>query len=89
MHCHVPVFLPEAGLAATTQDFLEEILALHRQQPISDHLEVETYTWSVLPGGAPVDDDALAAGLAAELAWVHDELVGLGLTPLPSRTPQP
>ena len=48
----------------------------------TDHLEVETYTWSVLPDGAPADDDALAAGLAAELAWVRDELVGLGLTPL-------
>ena len=48
----------------------------------SHHLEVETYTWSVLPGGAPTDDDALAAGLASELAWVHAELVALGLTPL-------
>ena len=47
-----------------------------------DHLEVETYTWSVLPGGAPTDDDALAHGLAAELAWVHAELVALGLAPL-------
>jgi hypothetical protein len=36
----------------STQAFLRELLALHREQPISEHLEVETYTWDVLPAEA-------------------------------------
>ena len=51
------------------------------------HLEVETYTWSVLPmpvgdtpGPRPPTDDAgLVAGLARELAWTRDRLLALGL----------
>ena len=49
VHFHVPVFLDELEHFSTTQDFLKEILAIHGEQPISDHLEVETYTWDVLP----------------------------------------
>ena len=72
IHFHVPVFVAETGLFSTTQDFLAEILALHRAEPISPHLEVETYTWDVLPPG-------LAAGsvgdaIARELRWVRDRL---------------
>ena len=40
---------------------------------VTDHLEVETYTWSVLPPALrPTDDAALAAGIAGELAWLRD-----------------
>ncbi len=75
---------PGAAAAQRPRDELHASLAALLGGPVArvDHLEVETYTWSVLPGGAPTDDDALAAGLAAELAWVHAELVALGLTPL-------
>lgn len=72
VHFHVPVFLETLPAFGTTQAFLAEILALHRAAPISEHLEVETYTWSVLPPG-------LAAGsvdqaVARELTWVRDHL---------------
>ena len=68
----MPVFLPEAGLAGTTQDFLAEILQLHRAAPISAHLEVETYTWDVLP---PVLREVdVATAIARELAWCRDRL---------------
>jgi hypothetical protein len=72
VHFHVPIF--EAGIEplATTQDFLAEILALHRDAPISHHLEVETYTWDVLPAalrGMPVDE-----AIARELQWVEARL---------------
>jgi hypothetical protein len=72
VHFHVPIF--EAGIdpLATTQDFLAEILALHREQPISPHLEVETYTWDVLPPALralPVDE-----AIARELKWVEAAL---------------
>ncbi len=84
VHFHVPVHADPAPPLRTGRDDLRASLAalLGGATARVDHLEVETYTWSVLPGGAPTDDDALAHGLAAELAWVHAELVDLGLAPL-------
>ncbi|MEM8947757.1 MAG: metabolite traffic protein EboE [Pseudomonadota bacterium] len=72
VHFHVPIFLDELQHFSTTQDFLREILALHKVAPISSHLEVETYTWDVLPEryrGVPV-----ATAIARELSWVRDQL---------------
>ena len=84
VHFHVPVHADPAPPLRNSRDDLRASLAalLGGETARTDHLEVETYTWSVLPDGAPADDDALAAGLAAELDWVHRELVGLGLTAL-------
>ena len=84
VHFHVPVHADPQPPLRTGRDQLSASLAALLGGPSArvDHLEVETYTWSVLPGGAPPDDDALAAGLASELTWVHQELVALGLTPL-------
>ncbi len=72
IHFHVPIFLDEMERFSTTQDFLREILALHRERPISEHLEVETYTWDVLPEryrATPV-----AEAIARELVWVRQHL---------------
>lgn len=74
IHCHVPVFMAEAGLAATTQPFLEDIIELQRRQPISAHLEVETYTWDVLPPA--LRDVEVAVAIARELSWCHGRLAG-------------
>lgn len=84
VHFHVPVHAPPAPPLRHSRTELRAWLSALLGGPRArvDHLEVETYTWAVLPQGAPADDDALAAGLAGELAWVHDELVALGLTPL-------
>lgn len=68
-HFHVPIFLEAMEHFATTQDFLREILALHASAPISSHLEVETYTWDVLP--AQYRNVDLAAAIARELEWVR------------------
>lgn len=72
VHCHVPVFMAEAGIAATTQPFLAEILDLQRSRSISRHLEVETYTWDVLPPALRELD--MATAIARELAWCRDRL---------------
>ncbi len=68
VHFHVPVFVEDLGTLGTTQAFLRDILASHAVRPISPHLEVETYTFGVLPPG-------LAAGtveeaVTRELRWV-------------------
>ncbi len=72
IHFHVPIFLEDVVDFSTTQDFLREILALHREQPISQHLEVETYTWDVLP--ARFRDVEVSAAIARELNWVKQQL---------------
>jgi sugar phosphate isomerase/epimerase len=75
VHFHVPVHAAEH----TTQAELEATLAALAggPAPVTHHLEVETYTWGVLPDG-PGGDDGLVEGLAAELAWTRDRLVALG-----------
>ena len=48
-HFHVPLFIEDYGLLRSTQEDIIKILSIHQQQPITTHLEVETYTWEVLP----------------------------------------
>jgi hypothetical protein len=48
-HFHVPVFLDDLGPFRTTRFAIEEALAVHARAPVSDHLEIETYTWDVIP----------------------------------------
>ena len=72
VHFHVPVFLEKMEHFGTTQSFLAEILRLHRAEPISLHLEVETYTWDVLPASYRNVD--LSAAIARELNWVKAQL---------------
>jgi len=72
IHFHVPIFLDQLKDFATTQDFLRAILALHRAAPISQQLEVETYTWDVLPERYRALE--LSAAIARELDWVKQQL---------------
>lgn len=72
VHFHVPVFLETLPEFDTTQSFLREILAIHRKTPISPHLEVETYTWDVLP--ADLVAGSVEDAVTRELEWVVAEL---------------
>jgi sugar phosphate isomerase/epimerase len=74
VHFHVPVFLKDLGAFESTRDFLAEILALHRAEPISTHLEVETYTWDVLP--EDLRRQTVDEAILRELRWVEGELAG-------------
>jgi sugar phosphate isomerase/epimerase len=74
VHFHVPIFFDQLQHFSTTQDFLRQMLALHRERPISPHLEVETYTWDVLP--VRYRQDGIGPAIARELAWVVDQLHG-------------
>jgi sugar phosphate isomerase/epimerase len=80
VHFHVPVHDPDAGLLATTRAAIAPVLAaaLARPGPLPQ-LEVETYTWSVLPPDRrPTDDAGLVEGIARELTWARDLLVSMG-----------
>ena len=72
VHFHVPVFVADLGPLSTTQDFLAEILALHRAEPISAHLEVETYTFDVLPPA--LEAGTVDRAVTRELRWVLEQL---------------
>ncbi len=88
VHFHVPVFAAalDGGLA-TTQAQIAPVLAAALAAPPGDaaplpHLELETYTWGVLPAASrPRDDAALIDGIADELRWTLDLLSTLGVTP--------
>lgn len=50
IHFHVPVFRREAaGSLGTTRAYLDRALAAVARGDVTDHLEIETYTWEVLP----------------------------------------
>src|SRR6266853_4866265 len=71
-HFHVPVFLPDLGPMKSTQFALEQALAMHKQTPLSRHLEIETYTWDVLPDHLKTGD--IVEYVCRELEWVKGQL---------------
>ncbi len=71
-HFHVPVFLEEIGPFKTTRFAVQQALAMHRIQPLSDHLEIETYTWDVLPAELKTGD--IVDYVSRELEFVMKEL---------------
>ncbi|QNP69305.1 metabolite traffic protein EboE [Streptomyces roseirectus] len=77
VHFHAPLHAdPEPPLRTTSGQLAAVLAELYAgQEALCDHVEVETYTWSVLP--TPPTD--LPGGIAAELAWAHGRLTGLGL----------
>jgi sugar phosphate isomerase/epimerase len=72
VHFHVPVHSAEHTTQAELVDTLAALVG--GEAPLTRHLEVETYTWSVMGG----DDASLIEGLASELEWTRDRLVALG-----------
>ena len=72
VHFHVPIFLDRLAPFASTQSFIRDVLAIQRANPVSSHLEVETYTWGVLP--EPFCSGTVDEAVARELAWVRTEL---------------
>ncbi|MGW0536616.1 metabolite traffic protein EboE [Streptomyces sp. NPDC003032] len=82
VHFHVPLHAAPRPPLASTRPVLEATLAGLLGTPVAgtDHVEVETYTWNVLPPGQrPSGPEALTAGIAAELDWVRGVFSGLGL----------
>ncbi|MFI7216885.1 metabolite traffic protein EboE [Micromonospora maritima] len=83
VHYHVPLHAPPEPPLRSTVPVLRSALSALLAGPAAgcDHLDVETYTWGVLPAARrPRGDAELAAGIAAELAFARDELVALGLS---------
>ena len=71
-HFHVPVFLDDLGPFSTTRSGIDAALAFHARTPLSTHLEIETYTWDVLPDHLKTGD--ITEYVVRELEYVRDEL---------------
>lgn len=71
IHYHVPVFAEAMPPFATTRDSLERLLRRQAREPFTNQLEVETYTWGVLPPARRGGDGetALVDNLVRELRW--------------------
>jgi len=72
IHFHVPVFLEDYDSFSSTQETISIVLKEILSNPeVTQQLEVETYTWEVLP-----EDTRLSLGesIARELAWVIGEM---------------
>ena len=75
VHFHVPVDAERIGPLRTTRPALKQALAAVAKLDYAPHLEVETYTWGVLPGE---DKPDLVTGLTRELAATRALLNELG-----------
>lgn len=74
IHFHVPVDAERLGPLETTRGDLKRALAAVALLNYAPHLEVETYTWEVLPGGPTAD---LVTGLTRELQATHELLASM------------
>ncbi len=72
-HFHVPVFLEDLGEFKTTRFAIEDALAFHRSNRLSPHLEIETYTWDVLPDHLKTGD--IVDYVVREIEWVKAQLL--------------
>ncbi|MFL0206713.1 metabolite traffic protein EboE [Aquirufa sp. 2-AUSEE-184A6] len=72
VHFHVPLFLENYGLLGSTQKEIRETLAIQKENPFTNHLEIETYTWGVLPAAFQVP---IADSISREIKTIQ-ELLG-------------
>ncbi len=70
-HFHIPIFLADFDVIESTQSDIIEALKLWKKNKYSKHLEVETYTWSVLPEKLQTD---MTSSIVRELEWVVKQL---------------
>ena len=71
-HYHVPVFTDTYQHLCSTQSEIKETLAIWKKTPFTDHLEIETYTWSILPKKLQLDQ---IDTIVREINWVKQELI--------------
>ena len=78
IHFHIPLHSPPAELFDTTSDHILGTLDLLAANPgMCTHLEMETYTWEVLPEEMKQGD--VVDQLAAEYEWTLGNLRERGI----------
>lgn len=73
VHFHIPLHhVPSAPLETTAQVLEQAVAEVGRRHYGQEvHLDIETYTWSVLPGGQV----GIVDGIAAEIGWAESHLL--------------
>jgi sugar phosphate isomerase/epimerase len=71
IHFHVPIFASDYSGMHSTQKHLQEALDYISAEQVTRHLEIETYTWDVLPPELKLD---LLDSIEREYRWVIDHL---------------
>lgn len=71
IHFHVPVFLASYGRLESTQEDILRVLRYLNHERLTNHLEVETYTWEVLPDEIQLE---IVDSVARELQWVQKRI---------------
>jgi hypothetical protein len=78
IHFHVPLHAPAAPPFENTNDHLLGVLDLLAENPLlCSHLEMETYTWEVLP--PELKSQSVVDQLAGEYEWTLAQLRERGL----------
>lgn len=68
IHFHIPLHCPTSALFDNTSDHLLGVLGLLQQDPtLCSHLEMETYTWEVMP--AELKNRSVVDQLVGEYDW--------------------
>ncbi|MCC5619572.1 metabolite traffic protein EboE [Nostoc sp. CHAB 5836] len=67
IHFHVPIFIHDYQILQSTQDDIASVLHLLQTNNACSHLEIETYTWDVLPSEMKID---LLTSIQREYEWV-------------------
>ncbi|MDQ0867639.1 sugar phosphate isomerase/epimerase [Arthrobacter sp. V1I9] len=72
VHFHIPLHHVPSAPLETTVDVLSRTVTEVRRLPYAPevHLDIETYTWSVLPGASV----GITDGIAAEIQWAQSNL---------------
>ncbi len=66
-HFHVPIFIRNYQLFESTQEHIAKLLQLLPNHFVGHHLEIETYTWEVLPSEMKLD---ILTSIEREYQWV-------------------
>lgn len=78
VHFHVPLYLPPLGELQTTADHLHGLFELLQADPrLCSQLEMETYTWAVLPDSLRNQD--VTEQIVHEYRWILQQLAKKGL----------
>ena len=67
IHFHVPLFTAEYDGLGSTQGDVQRVIQAAAATGVTHHLEIETYTWDVLPARLKID---LIESIAREYDWV-------------------
>lgn len=67
VHFHVPIFLDRFGAFDSTRETIIQTFELLNERQFTDHLEIETYTWDVLPPELKQD---IQTSIGREYEWV-------------------